>query len=239
MRAKEARKLGEHLADIIDDGNIEEAYDKLEPIVAKKTPFRILDLVGKAVGAGKKDSVDTFISHIASHKTMGGWVIIASALGEWLPDDMSAALIRCREITISADVWYATDILGERVPGPALVADFDQALALLGPWRNDENPWMRRMVGVAIHFWAKRSKDKPELISRVPDLLDFLEPTFEEWNIDAVKGIGWSLKTLGRYYPDITAPWLARQKDRPHRAIMMKKATTYFSEKHKVLVMES
>ncbi|MBT3338169.1 MAG: hypothetical protein HN975_17345 [Anaerolineae bacterium] len=237
MKTKEARQFGNHLATLLSEDNLDEAYAFLEPILAQKMPFRSLDLIGEQLGTVPKDFVDAFTRLIASHKTMGGWVVIASALRKWIPMDMESALARCPELAIPADIWYATDIFGERIPGPSLLADFDKALPLLEQWRFHESRWMRRMVGVAIHFWAKRSKDKPELISRVPELLNFLEPTFEEWNMDAVKGIGWSLKTLGRYYPEITAPWLARQKTRRHRAIMMKKAITYFDDEHRSLVL--
>ena len=33
---------------------------------------------------------------------------------------------------------------------------------------------------------------------------------FEEWEMDAVKGVGWGLKTLGKHYPDLVADWLVR-----------------------------
>lgn len=29
--------------------------------------------------------------------------------------------------------------------------------------------------------------------------------------MDAVKGMGWGLKTLGRHYPDLVADWLGQQ----------------------------
>ena len=68
------------------------------------------------------------------------------------------------------------------------------------------------------------------------NLLRFLEPMFSEWEMDTVKGIAWGLKTLGRYYPQIVAPWLERQvleEKREHRAIMLRKALTYLPPKTK------
>jgi len=52
-------------------------------------------------------------------------------------------------------------------PGPALVARFNKALPELSPWRRDENCWVRRMVGVAVHFWAKRSAARLSYPSRL------------------------------------------------------------------------
>jgi hypothetical protein len=42
--------------------------------------------------------------------------------------------------------------------------------------------------------------------------------------------VGWGLKTLGRYYPDLMADWLAQQVGRRHRALMLRKALTYLSD---------
>jgi hypothetical protein len=154
-------------------------------------------------------------------------VIIGSALRAQLEQDQAGAFARCRDYIVAADVWYGADILGERVPGPALVADFDLALTLLSPWRGDANRWVRRAVGVSAHSWAKRTRGAEP--AQAESLLAFLEPMYEEWEMDAVKGVGWGLKTVGRYYPLLLAEWLARQAGRRHRALMQRKALTYLS----------
>jgi 3-methyladenine DNA glycosylase AlkD len=180
--------------------------------------------------------VNDFLDHVAAAKTEGGWAVIGSALGRQLDRDSAGAFARCRGFVVAADVWYGADILGERVPGPALVADFRPSLALLTPWREDTNRWVRRAVGVAVHFWAKRSRGAAEKTSQAEALLGFLEPMFEEWNMDAVKGVGWGLKTLGRYYPDPVADWLAQQvvhRQRRHRALMLRKALTYLPDEQR------
>ncbi|HET90216.1 MAG TPA: hypothetical protein ENN99_05690, partial [Chloroflexi bacterium] len=92
---------------------------------------------------------------VAAAKTEGGWVVIGAALGKQLARDMDGAFVRCRRFIASTGVWYATDILGKRVLGPALVADLEPALVLLAPWRNADDRRVRRAVGV---FWVKRSK---------------------------------------------------------------------------------
>ena len=137
-------------------------------------------------------------------------------------------------------MWYGTDILGERVPGPALVANLTPTLALLAPWREDANRWVRRSVGVAVHFWAKRSRGRAEHAAQAETLLAFVEPMFEEWEIDAVKGVGWGLKTLGRHYPDLVADWLAQhlvQRQRRHRKLTLRKALTFLSDEQRARAM--
>jgi 3-methyladenine DNA glycosylase AlkD len=236
MKTKEARELGERIAALVQNGQPDEAYDLLAPVLAERTPFRLLDRIGEAVGAGPLEAVNAFLDHIATDKTEGGWVVIGSALGGQFDRDPTSALARCREYIIAADVWYATDILGERVPGPALVANFQPALDLLAPWREDDNRWVRRTVGVAVHFRAKRSRGAAEHTAQAEALLAFLEPMFEEWEMDAVKGVGWGLKTLGRHYPDLVADWLAQQvvhRQRRPRALMLRKALTYLSDEQR------
>ena len=237
MKAKEARELGRQVAALVQAGQAKEAYTLLAPVLAERTPFRLLDLIGEAVGARPLEDVNAFLDRIAARRTEGGWVVIASALREQLDRDLAGAFSCCRAFVIAADIWYATDILGERVPGPALVADFEPTLRLLAPWREDTNAWVRRTVGVAAHFWAKRSRgEQPD---KAQALLAFLEPTVEEWEMDAVKGVGWGLKTLGRYYPDLVADWLVEQvlhRQRRHRALILRKALTYLSDEQRARV---
>lgn len=233
MNARKARELGARVASLVQAGQMKQAYTLLAPVLAERTPFPVLGRIGKLVGAGSLPEVNAFLKYVASQRTMGGWVVIGGALGAQLGRDLAGAFARCHDWIVMADVWYATDILGERVPGPALLASFQPALTLLEPWREDANRWVRRTVGVAIHFWAKRSRGAPEHAPQAGALLAFLEPMFSEWDLDAVKGVGWGLKTLGKHYPDLVAGWLAQQvvhRQRRHRALMLRKALTYLSD---------
>lgn len=59
---------------------------------------------------------------------------------------------------------------------------------------------------------------------------------FCEWNMDAAKGIGWGIKTLGKYYPQLVTAWLVdllRNPQLHYRALMLRKATTYLQEAQK------
>ena len=189
MKTQEARELGQRVAAQVQAGQTEAAYTLLAPVLAQRTPFRLLDLIGGAVGAGPLDPANAFLDRVATGRTEGGWVVIGSALGQQVDRDLAGALARCRTFIVAADVWYGADILGERVPGPALVGHFEPALEQLAPWRKDPNHWVRRAAGVGVHFWAKRSRGAPELAPRADTLLSFLEPMFEERDTPAIKGI--------------------------------------------------
>ncbi len=233
MKAAEARELGKRIGDRVREGETEGAYVLLAPVLARRTPFPKLGRIGHAIGNGPIEKVDAFLDCIAARREEGGWVVIGAALGQWMARDMQGSFDRCLSYIVAADVWYGADILAERVPGPALVMDFDGALALLLPWREDENPWVRRAVGVAVHFWAKRSQGAPDLAPQAWRCLALLEPMIEEWNLPAAKGVGWALKTLGKHYPDLLITWLPRQLRRPHRAVMAHKALSYLSEEER------
>lgn len=241
MRAPEARQLGTRLGTLVMNGELDQAYALLAPVLAERTPFAKLDLIGKAVGNAPLEVTNSFLERIAADKTEGGWVVIGSALGAQLDRDQVGAFSRCRMFILAADVWYGTDILAERVPGPALVRFFFPAMEQLASWQEDSNRWVRRAVGVAAHFWAKRSRGVGESMAEAGELLKLLGPMFWEWEMDTVKGVGWGLKTLGRYYPDLVSDWLVNEII-PHqyryRTLMLRKTMTYLSPEQHALIME-
>ena len=233
---QEHRELGQRISALVQGGQVAEGYALLAPVLAQRTPFPKLGLIGETVGAGPLREVNAFLEHVASHRTEGGWVVIGTALGQQMDRDSAGEFARCRDYVVAADVWYGADILGERVPGPALVSDFYPTLVLLVPWHQGANRWVRRVVGVAVHFWAKRSRGAVELTPHAQALLALLEPMFWEWDMDAVKAIGWGLKTLGRNYPELVADWLAQQVvpgQRRHRKLMLRKALTFLSDEQR------
>jgi hypothetical protein len=241
MQATEARELGRQVAVLLADNQVEAAYALLAPLLDQRMPFRLLDLVGGALGDCPVESSDAFLQTIAAGRSMGGWVVIASGLQPRLPGDLAGTLRRCHAYILQGDLWYVTDILGERVPGPALVQCFDPALRLLADWRFDPNPWVRRAVGVAIHLWTKRAHGDPAKLEQAGLLLDFLAPLLAERQVQAVKGVGWALKTMGKYYPDLLASWLAEQLSRPGLAptrLMLRKALTYLPPARRRQVLE-
>jgi len=54
--------------------------------------------------------------------------------------------------------------------------------------------------------------------------------------MDAAKGVGWGLKTLGKHYPDLVTDWLEQQilhRRRRHRVLMLRKAAMYLSDEQR------
>ena len=237
MKTHDAREFGKRIATLVQSGEIEQAEDILRPILAGPLAFRLLDQTGAPLGKLPFETTDPFFYWLGQLQAEGAWVVIASALQRQIGEDLPGALERTRNYIIQADIWYATDIFGERVPGPALVDTFQAALRELEAWREDKNRWVRRSVGVAIHFWAKRTRSSAGSHTQAESLLEFLSPVFNENDGDAAKGFGWGLKTLGRYHPDQVGNWLEKQMKmygRPARRLMMRKSLTYLPAETKL-----
>ena len=229
MRKQDAIELGAAVHVYLEQGLEDEAFGLLLPVLGQRISFPRLENIGKAMATDNLGVIEPFLDRIAATQSEGGWVIIAAALQRYLPERLEYVFRRTRDFIIQANVWYACDIFGERIPGTALLQAFDRSLALLAHWREDANPWVRRTVGIAVHYWAKRTKGELRYLSQAHILLQFLEPLLEERDTRALKGIGWGLKTMGRYYPELTARWLEAQlrQGKQPRTLMVQKTVTY------------
>lgn len=232
MRRAEMRELARRCRDRLQADDVAGALALLGPLTARRTPFSLLDLAGQivaGVASRHPDRLGAFLDGLAAGQAEGAWPLIGSALAAaYLPDDLPHAFAQARRYMVQADVWYATDTIAERVLGEGLRADFDRALELLEGWREEDNAWLRRAVGVAVHRYAKRERERPDNAAR---LLDLLAPLFEERDTSALKGAGWGIKTIGRYYPALLIPWLREQvTTKQPRKPMVRKAATYLPE---------
>jgi 3-methyladenine DNA glycosylase AlkD len=239
MKSKEARELGDRIVAQMEAGDNEAAYSLLAPLLAEKIAFSKLDLIGEIVGAAPVEAVNVLHRRICEDGTMGGWVVIGKGQGQQLDRDLPGTLDRCRTCIIASDVWFGSDILAERVPGPALVLKLNPTLTYMKLWRTDENVWIRRAVGVALHYWAKRSDGDEALLPQAEMLLEFIEPMFSEDKTSAIKGIGWGLKSLGKHYPDLVFNWLADRiipSGIPYRSLMLRKTLTFLKDSQRAQI---
>lgn len=200
-KSSEAREFASLLVTELKLGTPESAYEVLQPVLIARTPFRLLDIIGARLDACHPKKTDMLLGIIADQSTEGGWVVIASCLRERIPVFLENSISSARKYISQADIWYACDIFGERVLGQALVDRFGPTINMIEDWRTDPNRWVRRALGVAGHFWAKRTKCAPEKHTELGKLLSFYQPMLSEKQLDAAKGIGWALKTMGRYAP--------------------------------------
>jgi 3-methyladenine DNA glycosylase AlkD len=97
--------------------------------------------------------------------------------------------------------------------------------------RDHDNRWIRRAVGVAVHYFAKK---RPTATAELRKLLALLAPMLGERNRDAIKGVGWGLKTIGKQQPKLLTTFLKNNTKRAHPTkLMLRKATTYLPARTK------
>lgn len=227
--------LSKKVINAINAGNNKKAVNLLKKVLDIKCPFPKLDLLGRNIGqAGLKSSKKYFsaFDQIIAYNTMGSYVVVASALIQFLEIDFEQVMQKTRKYIIKGDVWHVCDNMAERSLGQALVDYFEKTIPWLKNFLKAENVWLPRAVGVAIHFFSKRVKDEP---AKTKKLLDLVKPYIETKQKDIVKGIGWGLKTIGKYHPDILIDFLSRQlKARKKLSkLILKKALTYLPKEQK------
>jgi 3-methyladenine DNA glycosylase AlkD len=212
---------------LIREGNLEKTCGVLDPLAFGRTKFPILDRVGTRLGQAslKEAAFLEALDRMISRRSVGYYVIVGSALAQRLGSNMTTCLEKTAEYVVIGENWAKCDSIAERVWGEALVCNFPRAYKYLARMRDHDNRWIRRAVGVAVHYFAKR---KPTATAELRMLLVLLAPGLGEREYDAIKGIGWGLKTIGKYQPKLLAKFLENHVKRVHPTkLMLRKATTY------------
>lgn len=226
---EELRGLSKEVSGLVLDCNVGWTLRKLKPVLDTKVEFRKLDIMGEEIGKALVDEPQKFFEfsdRVIDYDAMGGFVIVGRGLTCSLECKFDEVMKKSREYIVKGDEWYVCDIIGERSLGHALVDYFDRTLTWLERFLRDENNWIKRSAGVAIHFFSKRVLDSPE---KTRELLKLVEPHIENKQKDAVKGIGWGLKTIGKHHPDILVEFLKEQlkAEKKISRLMIRKALTY------------
>jgi 3-methyladenine DNA glycosylase AlkD len=238
--SKQIDSLAEEIAKLMFAGELDALISALRPILDGECSFSKLDQLGKEIGeatCGTPSLLLKALDRIIDYNAMGSFPIVGQALVSLIRYDLDEVMKKSREYIIKGDKWYVCDIIGERTLGHAVVDHFDRTVPWLETFLEDENKWVKRSVGVAIHFFSKRVKNEPAKTKR---LLSLVEPYIEVKQADVVKGIGWGLKTIGEYHPEILVPFLRKQLQARKKLskLMLKKATTYLAADKKRAIEE-
>jgi len=239
LNRKWARSIAERCVEAVGRENKEDFWNILNPVLDAKVPFPLLDEMGKRLGeAGRFNPSKYFVvfDEIIAKDKMGGYVIVGRALAAFLETELEASISKATEVIVKGQTWYVCDIVGERVLGQALVAHFDSAISVLERMTVVEDQWVRRSIGVAVHFFAKRNREDIEKMRQLMALLLFV---IEDKRVNVVKGVGWGLKTIGKYQPKLVEEYLQETvKTKRISKLMLRKATTYLDEKTKEKLVE-
>ena len=230
---RDAEAVASKVEALIRKGSLEDALHLLDPLAFRRTKFTILDRVGMRLGQASLGKVIFLnaLDRMISRGSVGYYVIAGSALAQRLRSNMMICLEKTAQYILIGDDWAKCDSIAERVWGRALVHDFAQAYSYLIKMRTNDNRWIRRAVGVAVHYFAKK---RPTATSELKKLLMLLAPMLVERNRDAIKGIGWGLKTIGKHQPKLVARFLKSHAGRTCPTnLMLRKAATYLPARTK------
>ena len=234
MTKDEALTVASNCIHCVENEQLNNVWDKLLPVLNERTSFQMLDIIGSKIGERAKLCQNKYLEFfdLLSHKKlMGGYVVIAQSLISLLQDDYKKCFEKAKEYMIEGDEWYVCDTFGERVLGYAIIDHYDKTRSLFQEFICDDNYWIKRSVGVAAHFFAKRCTGDKRDDKKAADILELLTPQICERDIRILKGIGWGLKTFGRYYPELLVPYMKKQiSTKKISAVIIRKCVTYLDE---------
>src|SRR5690606_27867199 len=96
---------------------------------------------------------------------------------------------------------YVCDIIGERVMGHALLTMPYVAIPELKQLAKHEDEWIVRSVGVATNYAVKKGLKKADVQQMFALLLTLANTT----EFHTKKGVGWAVKTIAKFHPEIVA----------------------------------
>ena len=139
----------------------------------------------------------------------GSSVIAGKLLQLHLPDNLDDAFRAAINIIVDGDRWYHCDHIGERVFGHALLTNFEQTMPYLTGYLQHKNQWVRRSVGVAGHYATKKGLPA----ENVALVMEMLLSAANTSNYQEQRGIGWGLKTIGKFHPQLMREALGNNPD--------------------------
>lgn len=169
-------------------------------VLQNKVKFPLLEKVGEAFYAHIPGARQTEVTdRLVELDYEGGYVIVGIMLAKRMHHNLTNSFKKAVEYYIRGDKWYVVDIIGERVHGQGLLHYFDQTFPYLVKYLQHQNDWVKRSAGIAMHLAIKRGLEK----EKVKKLLTLALTQAESKNFQVKKGLGWAVKTLARFHPDL------------------------------------
>lgn len=138
-------------------------------------------------------------NRIIDFEKMGGEVIVAKLLQLRLPQHFFQTMDLDNLYIMRGANWLTCDTIGERVAGYALLTVPDQTIPILRLSSVHESKWVVRSVGAATHYAVKSGLEK----RYVEDVFSILLHHASATDFHIKKGIGWAVKTIAKFHPDV------------------------------------
>lgn len=169
-------------------------------LLLHKVKFPLLEYAATLVEQGlNQKQVYTSCAQIHRLNTIGGNVIIGKMLQLQINHDLNSAFKEAAQFMQEGQLWYVSDIIGERVWGFGLLNQPESSIAQLKEFSLHPSTWVVRGIGAGTHYAVK--KGLPQSWSEQAFKLLLTLAQRKEHPIKT--GIGWAAKTVARYHPEI------------------------------------
>ncbi len=198
-----AKQLCEQCIEAYFADGLNHCVEELEKLLlSRKVKFPILEYVAELfyTKIATQDHI-RFCDQIQALHTEGGNVLLGKILQLRLTNHYQQSLQKAVEYTSQADVWYVSDIIGERVFGVALLQHPEQTVSEIQRLSTHSSHWVVRSLGAGIHYAIKKGLGKHDVILTFKTLLLHAN----DQNKEIRQGIGWAAKTTAKFHPDIIA----------------------------------
>ena len=169
-------------------------------LLTAKVRFPLLETAARQLSAAiPEEEKDAVLEQLIALNRIGSYVVAGMMLQLRLEHAFRDSLDKAAMYMIRGDEWYVCDIIGERVMGYALLTKPEQMLPVLREMAGHENKWIVRSIGVAVHYAVKKGLKKTYVVQAFELLLSLGTTTDHHTK----KGIGWAVKTVAKFHPDI------------------------------------
>ncbi|EQA52024.1 DNA alkylation repair protein [Leptospira kmetyi] len=183
------------------------ADEIVSELLSKKIKFPLLEFAAKELYSGVPERNQIPITdRIIERRTIGGNVIAGMILQLRSDKHFEQSVKKAIDYMVFGDEWYVCDIIGERVMGYSLLQDPEKTLPVLKKFLDHKNAWISRSVGVAAHYAVKKGLRK----KYVEEIFLLLLAKADTNDFHTKKGIGWAVKTVSKFHPDIVAKFESR-----------------------------
>lgn len=207
LSAQRAAELALECSAYLAEDDLGAFWSCLQPVVESKLSDESLDLFGEILGEEAGKNTERYFrafDEMIAKKSRGCYIIVGKALSRMMESHFEQCCDRARDYIARGQSYEASDLIGKPVLGEALVKYFDQTVGVLEELSHDESRWVKRAVGAAVQFFSEEVRD-PERTRR---LLELTLPLMASQDEVVLKGVGWGLKTIGRYQPDVLEKFL-------------------------------
>jgi len=227
LSSQRAAELALECSAYLSEDDLGAFWSCLQPVLKSKLSDDSLALFGEILGEeAAKDPERYFraFDEMIAKQSSGCTVIVGKALSKMLETHFDQCCDRARTYIAQGESYETADFVGQSVLGEALVRYFDQTVGVLKNLSHDESKWVRRAVGAAVQFFSEEVRD----VDQTGRLLELTLPLMGSDDDVVLKGVGWGLKTIGRYHPELLEKFLKTHIGRRDiSATVVKNAVAY------------